>query len=344
MSKNMKVLFIGLGGIGQRHLRLLKNILPNAAISAVRHSTQVSEITDTLQLNSDVDIEQKYNIKIYHSIEEAMMAKPDFAIVANPTSMHVETAIKLVGNKIPVLLEKPISNSDSRVDDLVALSLKNNTPVMIAFMMRFHPCAIQLEKYITDQVLGNIYNISINVNSYMPSWHKYESYNSFYAGRNDLGGGVILTEIHEIDLLNSFFGMPEKLYAIGGKRSALDLDVEDSVSVLMGYKQNDSEFAVTLNMSFVQRAPIREFYIFGEHGSILWNISDSTIVLNDYTNGFTDTHSFDEFQRNDMFRDQMVHFIDSVESKTIPLTNLSNVIGGHKIALNIKKAIADNNS
>ena len=340
----MKVLFIGLGGIGQRHLRILKSIMPNAAISAVRHSTQVSEITDTLELNDDVNIVKKYNIKIYHSLDKAMIAKPDFAIVANPTSLHVVTANKLVENKIPVLLEKPISNSDHGVDDLVALSLKNNTPVMIAFMMRFHPCAILLDKYIRDQVLGNIYNISINVNSYMPSWHKYEKYNSFYAGRNDLGGGVVLTEIHEIDLLNNFFGMPDELYAIGGKRSPLDLDVEDNVSVLMGYKRNGSEFAVTLNMSFVQQAPIREFRIFGEYGSILWNISENSIVLNDYTNGFIDEHCFDEFQRNDMFRDQMTHFIESIENNRIPLTDLSNVIGGHRISLNIKKSLTVNNS
>ena len=148
----MKVLFIGLGGIGQRHLRILKKILPDAKISAVRHSGRVNEITDTLQLNSDVNIERKYDIDIYTSIEEAVIDKPDFAIVANPTSLHVETAFELVKNKIPVLLEKPISNTDNKVDDLVELSLKNSTPVMIAFMMRFHPCVIQLEKYIKDEL------------------------------------------------------------------------------------------------------------------------------------------------------------------------------------------------
>jgi len=340
----MKVLFIGLGGIGQRHLRVLKKIMPDAIISAVRHSGRVNEITDTLQLNSDVNIERKYDINIYTTIEEAVKDKHDFAIVANPTSFHVETAYKLVENKIPVLLEKPVSNSDNRVDDLVALSLKNSTPVMIAFMMRFHPCAIQLEKYIKDQVLGSVYNISINVNSYMPSWHKYERYNSFYAGRSDLGGGVVLTEIHEIDLLNSFFGMPDELYAIGGKRSSLELDIEDSVSVLMGYKKSDTAFAVTLNMSFVQQTPLRQFQVFGEYGSILWDISKNTIVLNDYTHGFIDEHCFNDFERNDMFRDQMLHFIESVKNKTIPITNLENVIGGHKIALNIKRAIAVDNS
>ena len=49
----MKVLFLGLGGIGQRHLRILKEILPNSIISAVRHSSNAIEITDTLELNPE---------------------------------------------------------------------------------------------------------------------------------------------------------------------------------------------------------------------------------------------------------------------------------------------------
>jgi len=340
----MKVLFVGLGGVGQRHLRILKEVMPEVKISAVRHRGRSHEITDTLQLDSDVNIEEKYDIKVYSSIKEAVIDKPDFAIVANPTSLHVETASELVKNKIPVLLEKPISNTDAGVDDLVALSLQNKTPVMIAFMMRFHPCAIQLEKYIKEQALGRIYNISINVNSYMPSWHKYEGYNTFYAGRSDLGGGVVLTEIHEIDLLNSFFGIPDHLYAIGGKRSSLELDIEDNVSVLMGYEKSDNAFAVTLNMSFVQKTPLRQFQIFGEYGNILWDISKDTIVLYDYVHGLTSKHCFNDFERNSMFRDQMLHFIESVKNKTMPITNLANVVDGHKIALNIKKAIAGYNS
>ena len=335
----MKVLFLGLGGIGQRHLRVLKEILPNSIISAVRHSSNAIEITDTLELNPEINIEEKYNITTFPSIEKAVIDKPDFAIIANPTSMHVETARKLVEHKIPVLLEKPISNSDGMVDELAELSIKNKTPVMIAYMMRFHPCVVKLEKYINDCILGNIYNISIDVNSYMPSWHKYESYNSFYAGRNDLGGGVILTEIHEIDLLNFFFGIPEKLYAVGGKRSSLDLDVEDSANILMEYKNGDSKFAVTLNMSFVQQTPLRQFNIFGESGSILWNIAENSIKLNDYINSYEEDHSYDNFQRNDLFRDQMLHFIESIKNKRVPLTDISRVLGSHKIAMSIKKAL-----
>ncbi len=192
----MKVLFVGLGGVGQRHLRVLKKINPAAEIFALRTRGRSYEITDTMQLNKEVNIEGKYNISLCKGMEDAISKGPDFAIVATPTSLHISVAMELVRNNIPVLVEKPISNIDEGVDALVDLSIQNNTLVMPAYMMRFNPCAIEIKNYIKRKVIGNIYSISINVNSYFPGWHGYEKYNECYAGRSDLGGGVVLSESH----------------------------------------------------------------------------------------------------------------------------------------------------
>ncbi len=337
----MNVLFIGLGGIGQRHLRALNRVMPEARIFAVRNRGKKYEITDTMQVNNDINIESKYNIKVLNTINEATANNIDCAIVANPTSLHIETALELVGNNIPVLLEKPISNTDAKVDELITLSLQNNTPVMIGYMMRFHPCMIHLEEYIKKQKLGNIYNRAVDVNSYMPSWHKYEKYNSFYAGKKNLGGGVVLTEIHEIDLISHLFGMPKNLYAVGGKRSSLDLDVEDTVNILMEYEKEDNNFAVTINMSFVQHTPLRRFQVFGENGNILWDIYNNKIKLTDYVNDFIDEYEYSDFDRNHMFKDQILYFIESVKNKTKPITSIENVISSHRIAMDIKKILKD---
>jgi predicted dehydrogenase len=337
----MKVLFLGLGGIGQRHLRILKMLFPQVDVSAVRKRRRLHEVTDQLQLNQDVNIEEKYDVTCFKTVQDAVENQPNFAIISNPTSLHVETAIELVKRKIPVLIEKPISNNDKGVDTLVDLSRKNKTIVAVAYMMRFHPCAVQLGKYIERRAIGKIYSISINVNSYFPAWHKYEKYNEFYAGRSDLGGGVVLTEIHEIDLLNLFFGVPDNLYAIGGKRSKLEIDVEDNVSVLMKYKQDNEEFSVTLNMSFVQQTPLRQFQIFGEYGNILWDITENAITLNNFTHDLSEEFNYDNFQRNDMFESQLLNFVDLIEKNTESDQSLSDSIGGHKIAMAIKKSISN---
>jgi len=339
----MRALFIGLGGVGQRHLRLLKELHPDAELAAVRTRRRNFEIDEDLKVNDSVNLEEKYSIRCFFSVREAASFRPDFAIVANPTSLHIKTTKDLLDHNVPVLLEKPISDSDVGVVDLLRSAEIKNIPVMVGYMMRFHPCAIILKKHIEENILGRIYNIIVNVNSFMPAWHQYEDCNEFYAGRKDLGGGVVLTEIHEIDLLQSLFGMPKKLTACGGMRSVLDIDVEDTASVLMDYEKDGQQFSATINMCFVQRTPLREFRVLGENGSIFWDIAGNTIELSDYVHDNFQKYKFDSFNRNDMFRDQLIHFIECIEKGSEPITNLNRTIGSHIIAMKIKEALQTNN-
>ena len=120
----MNVLFIGLGGVGQRHLRVLKKLFPLVNIYAVRKKNRNSEITDQLRLETNVNIEEKYNITNCKTINDAVGFKLDFAIVSNPTSLHVETTLNLLEHKIPVLIEKPLSNNNKNIDKIFELSKK----------------------------------------------------------------------------------------------------------------------------------------------------------------------------------------------------------------------------
>ena len=56
----MKALFIGLGGVGQRHLRILKKLYPNIQIGAVRKRGNTFEISDDLKIDKNVNIIKKY--------------------------------------------------------------------------------------------------------------------------------------------------------------------------------------------------------------------------------------------------------------------------------------------
>ena len=67
-----------------------------------------------------------------------------------------------------------------------------------------------IKDIIDHKKLGRISSVEININSYMPDWHPYESYKEYYVGKKELGGGVVLTEIHEIDFINWLFGKPDK--------------------------------------------------------------------------------------------------------------------------------------
>ena len=63
------------------------------------------------------------------------------------------------------------------------------------------------------------------------------------------------------------------------------------------------------------------------------------LQLNNYEDNIYREHSFSEFERNDMFKKQMIYFINSLQNNKKPLTALEEVIGGHMTVLSIKKVL-----
>ena len=82
---------------------------------------------------------------------------------------------------------------------------------------------------------------------YLPYWHPKEDYKKSYASRKKLGGGVILTLIHEIDYLFWIFGKFKSVYSTGGNLTKLNTDVEDTVVSNIVTKQN---VPISLRMDF----------------------------------------------------------------------------------------------
>ncbi len=334
----MKALFLGLGGVGQRHLRNLLQIMPDVELGAVRHSDRAFEIGYDLQPNHDVDIMEKYGIARLANMDEAIAWQPDFAIIASPTSAHMEQTSALVKASVPVFLEKPISADSEGLDELLALSEEKKVPVMVGYMFRFHPGVQRFMQLVAEQATGRPHTMHIQLNSYMPSWHSYEKYNEFYAGRKSLGGGAVLSEIHELDLLTAMLGAPEFVHSAGGKLSSLDLDVEDTACSLIQFDLDGRPFPVTMQMSFIQRPPTRSITLYGELGTINWEGMTSIVTINHVDNGKIQ-EDFSYFERNQMFIDELTHFINCLEHKTAPLSNIKSVMKGHRLALTIRELI-----
>ena len=108
---------------------------------------------------------------------------------------------------------------------------------------------------IDAKFFGNILSVQAEIGEYLPNWHRYEDYRQMYAAREDLGGGVILSQIHEMDLIYWFFGLPENDLLPGGKLSKLEIDVEDTASSLMQYEGSFGRFPITFHQDFLQRPP-----------------------------------------------------------------------------------------
>jgi predicted dehydrogenase len=338
----MKALFLGLGGVGQRHLRNLLRIDPSIKLGAVRHTDRAFEIGYDLKPDYDANIMEKYGIHRLASLEEAIAWQPDFAVISSPSSKHVQQATPLVRAGVHVFVEKPISHTMEGVAELAEIARSNNVIVMVGYMFRFHPGVQRFMQLVGERAAGPILSGHVQLHSFMPSWHGYEQYNEFYAGRQDLGGGAVLSEIHEIDLLAAMLGLPEHVIACGGNLSSYKMDVEDTVSALLCYKTKNRPLPVTLNMSFVQRPPSRIFTFYCENGLIRWNGMDGIVELVDETSKTHNREDFSSFERNEMFVAELQHFIACVQQDKQPQSSLQETISGFELAMMVKQSMVLN--
>src|SRR5215472_11850126 len=227
----MKALVVGLGGIGQRHTRNLRALLGDGVqISAYRVRRQTHVVTAALGADRDRNVELEYGIRTFCDLQDALGRKPDLAFICNPSSLHVPVALACVQAGCDIFVEKPLSDSLCGIGELVQTAGDRRSIAMVGYQLRFHPCLKALSETVKSGILGNLLGVRATIGEYLPNWHPYEDYRQMYASRADLGGGVVLSQIHEFDYLYSLFGLPTTIYAIGGHWSHFEINVEDTAS------------------------------------------------------------------------------------------------------------------
>ena len=143
---------IGLGGIGQRHLRNLRS-LPGADVEILAHDPRSNPpvLTDQLQVEPGATLAQKYNLRIFPTLEQALELKPDVAFVCNPTSLHIPAAIQAAQAGCHLFIEKPLSHNPKGVDELIRVVESRSLKAVVGYQMRFHPCLQRLHALIEER-------------------------------------------------------------------------------------------------------------------------------------------------------------------------------------------------
>jgi predicted dehydrogenase len=205
-----------------------------------------------------------------------------------------------------VLVEKPwaenLQSFSKFRDGIVAKKL----PFHISFQRRFHPQIARVHQAVTSGLIGRPIAATFTVYSNVPSWHPYEDWRRLYAVRPEMGGGVLLTEIHEVDLASWFFGLPEAVFCSGGNRSAEKLAVEDTVQMTLLY----ADFSVQITLCFMHKKQSRSFHIIGTEGDISWDGATNRLDVSPF-NSNTESHADPTYTNDAMFVAQAKRFLSN---------------------------------
>lgn len=341
MKRIESVLFAGLGGIGQRHLRNLWNLTGgDIKVYAYRKRNRQIILNDRLEIEQDQGLSSKYGIICVDSLEEAFRQGVRTVFICNPTIMHMDVLIKALEAGCDVFIEKPVSSDLERMEEAEKLINRNKNKVFVGYQNRFHPCIIKAKKLIEQRAVGDIISIHAEIGESVKGWHKYEDYRDMYACRKDLGGGVVVTQIHELDYLYHLFGMPETVYAVGGRLSDLDIDVEDAVHILMGYKISGRYIPVSVYEDYIQNPAKRVCSIVGTKGKIEIDLISAVFVLYD-ENGTVREHEKFPFERNDMFLKETAEFLTCIENGSDPAISFQEGRKSLEIAMAARKSMTE---
>jgi predicted dehydrogenase len=335
----MKVLVVGLGGIGQRHLRNLRRLSRDVEIVAVRTRGLTRVLNESLAVEPGGDVRSTYGIQEAPNLDRALAADPDAVLICNPTSLHVPVALEAARAGRNLFIEKPLSDRWDRVDELIDQVARQHLVSAVGYQMRFHPCLRRLRELVTANAVGRVIAVNALVGEFLPAWHKYEDYRELYASRRDLGGGVILTQIHEIDYLTWLFGVPRRVFALGGHYSGLDVDVEDTASILMECVVDGVTVPVHVHQDYVMQPPARTCEVIGEDGRISVDFRAATLRVTDASGRTAETTSFEGFDRNDMFIEEMSHFLSSVRGETTPVVPVADGAISLRVALAARESL-----
>ena len=332
---------VGLGSIGQRHVRNLRVLLgAGADIIAWRVRRCSRVVTPTLQSDGTLNVENTYNIRSFDSLQSALAEQPRVAFICNPTSLHVPVALECLRAGCDLFLEKPVSNNLDGLSELITETQERHRVVMVGYQFRFHPSFLALQRALHESCIGHLLSVRAHVGEYLPGWHPYEDYRQMYASRSELGGGVLVTQIHEFDYLYALFGRPNRVFAIGGHWSDLEIDVEDVASTLMEFQFAGRPLPIHLQQDYLQNPPSRGCEIVGDRGKIVMDLVFPSVTHYNRDGKVAQSMRFETFERNELFLDELRHFLECVETRAKPVVDLNDGMWSLKMALAAKESIA----
>jgi|AntDeeMinimDraft_6_1070357.scaffolds.fasta_scaffold00497_5 predicted dehydrogenase len=295
-------LVVGGGSIGQRHLHNLQQL--GVEMAAVDPDFAVRE-----------KLAAEHGVRTFPDLADGLNSfDPDFVVICAPNRFHVELATEAVQADCHLLVEKPLSHNMSGIADLQTAISKQDVITLVGCNLRFHPEIRRIRELLQNNIIGSIVAARIEGGSYLPEWFPNSDYTESYSAREDLGGGVILDYIHEINYARWFLGEFETVSAVAGQRTQLDIQTNDVAGILA---ETADGIICEFHLDYIQRAYSRSNHIIGEEGTIRWSWSDEQVEW--YVASEDEWYSFsrsDDWKLNDMYVEEIEHFLSCVDDHT----------------------------
>jgi len=251
-----KIGIIGLGSIGFRHL---KNILTEIPIKKV----WVFDIDKSLCVNKIKKLEND-KVDCVEDIENILDKNVDIVFICSPNVYHFQHALVFIEHGIPLFIEKPVTIYSK---DCVILKEKAKAPIFVGCNMRYHPAIKKAKEVIKLNLLGKIVSANAFYGHDLKNWRSGVDYRNTYSAKKEMGGGILLDGVHELDYLIWLFGEVKKGYCSYMHSGLLEIETEDVAKIILFYEM---EILSTISLDYIQPFKRRGLEIVGSKGTFIW--------------------------------------------------------------------------
>ncbi len=248
----MKIIVIGLGSMGKRRIRLLSE----------HKNIQLFGIDS--QENRCAEVKEKFGLKCYASIAEAVKAEnPDAAVISTSPLSHAVIIKECLQNNLHVFTEINLV-ADGYAENMALAKEKGKVLFLSStFLYRKETQTIIDKTNKATCPLNYIYHIG----QYLPDWHPWENYNNYFIGNPRTNG---CREIMAIDLpwIVTAFGSIKKVGSVKSKNTELNINYNDNYLITIEHENGNKGI---LAVDVVTRKSIRHIDVYGETFQMSWN-------------------------------------------------------------------------
>ena len=257
----MKVLIIGLGSIALKHIKALQELYPSVVIYALRRKGEPSKGI-------------KGVIEIF-DMDEIAVDTLSFILISNPTAVHYDTIQKVIRYKKPLFIEKPLFGALSKeANDLVMEVGRQGILTYVACNLRFLESIVKIKNLLIGK---RVNEVNVYCGSYLPDWRPNVDFRKVYSANKEMGGGVHIDLIHELDYVYWLFGVPIHTQSFFSNKSSLNITAYDYANYLWEY----DDFSVSVVLNYYRRDSKRTLEILTDEGTYLVDLLKNTISYND---------------------------------------------------------------
>lgn len=328
-GRSVRILVIGCGSIGRRHIRLLREM--GVEVAGVDPDTTIDWV------------KEPYAVTQHTNLSYALLRGPwDGVIVATPPHLHCLPATQALKSGLAVLLEKPLAATQEDAAVILATALVNVRPVFVGYNLRFHPGLRRVKELLESGAVGTPRCARIHFGSYLPDWRMGADYRQGYAAHRSTGGGVILDASHELDYACWLFGEPVAVSCVATNTGALEIETEDVADIVVTFA---SGMQAAIHLDYLNRRRERGCEIVGDAGSIVWNFDPAITEQYNVSGGYAKHKEVVEIESrtkwapyclwepDDMYRAELRHFLACLRGEEQPLCTGEDGLRALRLAL-----------